>query len=126
MDRKKEIENDLWLASQLQTIRDMKCPQKVDVCQSVMQRIADCPILKAVTVSKRHYGRIATIAAAACFAIAVGVTAFLTRNQLQAATAAQQDLTNRFFEVYDYCHDYANDETIEDAAYYDNPITQFI
>ncbi len=125
--KKNEIENDLWFASQLKQIRDIQTPRPVDVTDAVMERIAQLPTPMGAPVPQKKNGwRIASIAIAACFVGAVTVTALLSRNELQAATPAQQDFSNRFFEIYDYCNDYANDETIEDAAYYDNPITQLI
>ncbi len=127
MNRKKEIENDLWLASQLERIRDIQTPRPVDVTDAVMERIATLPTPMGQPVLQKKTGRrIATAAAAACVAGAVIVTALLSRNDLQAATPVQQDISYRIYEIYDYCHDYADEESIESAAYFDNPITELI
>ena len=61
---------------------------------------------------------------AACFVGIVVTTFLVTRNGAQAATP-HPDLSNRFYDVYSYCNDYANDESDESAAYYDNPVTNF-
>lgn len=123
---KKEIK-DPWFEQQLDAIRQMKPNHKPDVTDAVMQRIASLPQPMALPQpAKRRPLRIASGLAAACFAGAVVVTFVISHiNGAQAATTSPE-IGSRVFDIYQYYNDYAIDEDIESAAYYDNPITNFI
>ena len=126
MDYKKEIENDLWLADQLEAIRQMECPHNVDVTDAVMQRINNIqPLTKK---SNHHYAlKVATTAAAACIAGAILIISHINQTPLHAATTIEtQDLSIRMLDIYDYCNDYADPDFEENATYTDNPITELI
>ena len=114
---------DIWFEQQLEAIRQLKPKQTPDVTDAVMQRIASMP--QPMALPKRHSHintRLANGLVAACFVGIVVTTFLVTRNGAQAATP-HPDLSNRFYDVYSYCNDYANDESDESAAYYDNPVT---
>lgn len=127
MDYKKEIENDIWFANQLEAIRQMECPHTVDVTDTVMQSIEKAQSI-AQKNKRRLRLRIITTAAAACIAGAILVVSHLTQtSSLHASTTIEvQGISNRVFDIYDYCNDYANSEYEESAAYNENLITDLI
>lgn len=118
--------NDIWFEQQLEAIRQMKPARMPDVTNVVMQHIATLPQPMALPKRQSRINlKVANGLIAACF-VGIAVTTFaITHNGAQAATT-HPDLSNRFFDVYEYCNDYANEENIESPAYYDNPITDFI
>ena len=116
---------DIWFEQQLEAIRQLKPKQTPDVTDAVMQRIASMP--QPMALPKRHSRintRLANGLVAACFVGIVVPTFLVTRTGAQAATPPPAP-SNRFYDVYSYCNDYANDESDESAAYYDNPVTNF-
>ena len=117
---------DIWFEQQLEAIRQMKPAHTPDVTDAVMQRIATMPQPMALPKRQSRINlKVANGLVAACF-VGIAVATFaITHNGAQAATT-HPDLNNRFFDIYDYCDDYANEENIESPAYYDNPITDFI
>ena len=125
--KKKELEQDIWLQRQLEAIRHIKPVSTPDVTDAVMQHIGTMPSLLSLTRQRRRRNiTVASGIAAACFAGLVLLVSSLSHNELQAATQSQQDLDNHFFDVYDYCHHYAEMEPVESPAYLDNPVSDFI
>lgn len=120
MDRKEAIANDLWLESQLEQIRQIEAPVKVDVTDAVMEQIGHIQLLVPKQPQHKRMGRTATIAAAACFMAAVVVTAVVTRSDAQAASVEQNDFSNRLNDLYNYFDDYTYGEAVENAALYEN------
>ncbi len=117
---------DIWFEQQLEAIRQMKPAHTPDVTDAVMQRIASMPQPMALPKRKSRINlKVANGLVAACFVGIVVTTFAITHTGAQAATT-HPDLSNRFFDVYEYCNDYANEESIESPAYYDNPVTDFI
>ncbi len=116
---------DIWFEQQLEAIRQLKPKQTPDVTDAVMQRIASMPQPMALPKRQSRINpRLANGLVAACFVGIVVTTFLISHNGAQAATP-NSDLSNRFFDVYNYCNDYANEESIESAAYFDNPVTYF-
>lgn len=120
MDRKEAIANDLWLESQLEQIRQIEAPVKVDVTDAVMEQIGHTQLLVPKQPQHKRMGRTATIAAAACFMAAVVVTAVVTRSDAQAASVEQNDFSNRLNDLYNYFDDYTYGEAVENAVLYEN------
>ena len=120
MDRKEAIANDLWLESQLEQIRQIEAPVKVDVTDAVMEQIGHTQLLVSKQPQHKRMGRTATIAAAACFMAAVVVTAVVTRSDAQAASVEQNDFSNRLNDLYNYFDDYTYGEAVENAVLYEN------
>ena len=122
--RKDQI--DTQFERQLDAIRDIELEKTPDVVDAVMQRVNAMPALVPVP-RRRHVISIVSSAVAACFVIAVVSTyaiSLFKYNNVQAATPSH-DLSYRFFDVYEYCNDYADQESVESAAYYDNPVIDF-
>lgn len=117
---------DPELEKALEAIRLLKADHTPDVCDSVMRRIATMPQPMASQHSKRRPLRIVSSLAAACFAGAVFVTFIISHREGAMAANVSPEMPNRLYDIYQYCNDYADDENIESAAYYDNPITDFI
>lgn len=122
-----KTQKDPELQQALDAISQLRPSHTPDVTDSVMQRIASMPQPTATTPSHRLSMRLVSALAAACFAGIVVVTFIISHNNsnVQAANISPE-MPNRLYDIYNYCHDYADDETIESAAYYDNPITDFI
>lgn len=130
MKRKEEIENDLWFANQLEAIRQMESPRKVDVTDAVMKQL-ECRQLLASQPQqkKRTWLKVSSGAAAAGVAAAIVFAVGLSENGAKAETTQTVDrheLSTRIADVYEYCNDYADPEYDDEAAYYDNPIYDFI
>ncbi|MBP5189386.1 MAG: hypothetical protein J6031_00530 [Bacteroidales bacterium] len=116
---------DPELEEALEAIRMLKADHTPDVTDAVMQRISNMQPL-AVQEPKRRPLRIVSGLAAACFAGIVVVTFIIShRDGVQAANISPE-MPSRLFDIYQYCSDYGEEESIESAAYYDNPITDFI
>ena len=111
---------------ELEAIRQLKPDHTPDVVDSVMKRIATMPQPMALPQHKRSTMRIISGLAAACLAGIVIVTFVISHIQGVQAANVNSDIYHRVLDIYQYNNDYANDEAIEDAAYYDNPITDFI
>ncbi len=129
MNYRKEIENDIWFAGQLEALRQMETPHEVDVCDAVMKQIAKKPLMVPVTINKKRKNLRLAGAASVIGIVAVAATLFsISNNKLQAATTAAYNtsLSDRCCDVYDYCNGYGDEESLENAAFYDNPITDFI
>lgn len=123
MNRKNDIDNDIWLQRQAEEIRQIHAPHVPDVTDAVMRRIEAMPL----PVSKRRVNmKVVQSLIAACFVAAVIVTILVPRNGVSAANPMQSDAAQMFFDVYEFCDSYADEEYEEDAALYDNPITDFI
>lgn len=117
---------DIWFEQQLEAIRQMKPAHTPDVTDAVMQRIASMPQPMALPKRQSRINlKLANGLVAACFLGIVVATFAITHNGAQAATT-QSELSNRFFDVYNYCENYADEESIESPAYYDNPVTDFL
>ena len=112
--------------TQLEAIRQLKPDHTPDVVDAVMQRIATMPQPMALPQHKRSALRIVSGLAAACLVGAVVVTFVLTQSQGAQAANVNTEMSNRIYDIYQYNYNYANEENIEDAAYFDNPITDFI
>lgn len=126
MDYRKEIENDLWFAAQVEQLRQMTPPHKVDVTDAVMQQLPAQPPASALRQPlRRKPMRVAGIAAA-CFAGIVAVNVIFSRNDVQAATPKHDEFTTRLSNVYEYCNNYADNDLVDKAAYYDNPVTELL
>ncbi|MBP5327275.1 MAG: hypothetical protein J6Y98_05125 [Bacteroidales bacterium] len=117
---------DLWLERQRDALSRIElAPEHTpDVCDKVMDAIAKMPQPMALPPKQKNHWRIVGSAVAACLVAAVVVTISVSGSGVQAATPTQEDLSARFIEVYDYCNDYADEESIESAAYYDNPVSE--
>ena len=126
MDRKEAIANDLWLESQLEQLRQIEATVKVDVTEAVMEQLGHTQLLVPAQPQHKRRGRVATIAAAACFMAAVVVTAVVTRSDVQAASVEQNDFSNRLNDLYDYLDDYTMGEPVENAALYENSIIELL
>ena len=124
--KKDNDSTDKWFEQQLDAIRQLKPDHTPDVTDAVMRRIADMP--KIVALPQRRKGltlKITSGIAAACLIGIVVTTALSGGESVQAATT-NHEMANRFYDIYSYCNDYADEEEAETAAYYDNPITNFI
>lgn len=127
MSRHSNIENDSLFETQLDAIRNISLQHTPDVVDSVMQHISSMPLAFAPThnVQRRRLSWAGSVAAA-CIGAVVATTLFirLHDNSLHAAPTAITDLDHRFIDVYNYCNNYADDESIEAPAYYDNPVSE--
>lgn len=121
-NNRKEIENDLWFASQMEILRQMEPNRHVDVTDAVMEKVQQLPATKVQPYRQRIWA-IASGAVAACLVGVIITTSILSHNKLRVSND-NQDLYARFYEVYEYCNDYADEESIEDASYYENPVSQ--
>lgn len=105
-------------------VRELKPPHMPDVTDAVMQRVATLPQPMAPLHDsrRRNFARVAGVAAA-CIAGVVLVTLSISHNGLQASNPNSASLSTRFTDVYEYCNFYADEEMVEEAAYYDNPVS---
>lgn len=123
--RKKEMDNDLWFARQMEVLRQMASPIRPDVADAVMQQVRTMPIPMALPEAPhRSKMKVFSGVAAACVAIVVLFTAIFD-DDAKAASPAHEDFNTRLLDVYNYCNDYASEEAIECAAYNDNPISDY-
>ncbi len=127
---KKNIESDPIFEQHLEAIRGIELKHTPDVVDAVMGCINDMPQPMGRSVARKHsVFYIASSAVAACFALAVVVTFVIGQfheNQAQAATTTHGDLSLQFFEVYEYCNDYADPEADETTSYNDNPVSDLL
>ncbi|MBQ1408262.1 MAG: hypothetical protein IIY87_00705 [Bacteroidales bacterium] len=117
--------HDLWLDNQKEAIRALRPNHKVDVVDAVMKSIPDKPLpnYKTAVIGGR---RAIHWAAAACVLGIVVTTGLLLRPSSAAAAPVSNELSIRLYDVYEYCNDYADPEYVESAAYYDNPVVDFL
>lgn len=124
--RKDKESTEKWFEEQLDAIRQLKPAETPDVTDAVMQRIAGMPKIVAMPQrNKRIPLKITSGIAAACL-IGIVVTTALSGGESAQAATVNPEMANRFYDIYSYCNDYADEEADETAAYYDNPITNFI
>ena len=126
MQIKRNIETTSQLDSQLDAIRRINAPHSVDVVDSVMRQICQMPTLVEKTdTPRRRLVPFAGAAAAACLAAVIATLLMIPSDSsnLQAANTPHNDVNLRFFDIYDYCNNYADPDMDESAAYYDNPVT---
>jgi len=112
-------ETDLWLQSQIEGIRGIEYPKGIDVCDAVMEKINTQPQPMAL---KRRNRRVTSAVIAACLTGLVVATVLVKRPSEQAS-ATNPELAYRFYDVYKYCNNYADEEESDDAAFYENPVT---
>ena len=118
-----ELSNDIWFNNQVEAIRQMEAPNVPDVSADVMQRISGLPQPMALPETKKHKGfKIASSVAAACIAGVVVLAYSISHTDAKASTTSPSELSQRLFDVYEYCDNYGEDYETEDAAYYDNPM----
>lgn len=117
---------DLWLERQRDALSRIElAPEHTpDVCDKVMDAISKLPQPMALPPKRVNWWKIVNSAVAACLVAAVVVTISISGSGVKAATPTQEDLSTRFVEVYNYCNDYADEESIESAAYNDNPVSE--
>lgn len=123
---REKIENDLWLANQLEALRQIEPPHTVDVTDAVMKRIDNIQPM-ASSDNRHNWWKAVNTAVAACITGAILVLANLNNEPLHAATTMETPkLSLRMMDIYDYCHDYADPSEMESASFNDNPLTEII
>lgn len=117
--------NDIWFERQVDALRQMKAPVVPDVTDAVMQKISAMPSPIVTMRQRRRKVTVASSVIAACLAGIAIIPFWLSPGNLHAANQQDQELSSRLFDIYDHCHNIDENMTVESAAYYDNPVSNF-
>ena len=118
-------QKDPELREVLESIRQLKPASTTDVTDAVMQRIASMPQTVKLQPTRRPTMRFVSSLAAACFASIAVVTFVISHKQGAQAANISPEMPTRLYDIYQYCNNYADEESIENAAFYENPMTDF-
>lgn len=118
-------QKDPELREVLESIRQLKPASTTDVTDAVMQRIASMPQTVKLQPTRRPTMRFVSSLAAACFAGIAVVTFVISHKQGAQAANISPEMPTRLYDIYQYCNNYADEESIENAAFYENPMSDF-
>ncbi len=123
MSHRKEIENDIWFANQVEALRQMTPPHEVDVTDAVMKSIAHLqPLAPTRTKRSSKSIKITSSVAAICAAIIL-VFILLPSQKTEMSRSSSPTLSTLIDEIYGFC---MNNDSGDDAVFLDNPVINFI
>ncbi len=129
MDKKKDIETDLWFAQQMEILSQMEYKGEIDVVDDVMKQIEHIPLSATKRKpTKPSLRRMAVItgAAAACLAAVLLVRSAFPGRQINAGKQTVKELSSGIFEIFNYCQSYTDTEILDEASYNENPFTDLL